>query len=246
MPRRGCPRAHGRRPGEQSGGAPHRAGAPAPARSVHRATRSRRRRPASGGIGGHLHLDDTVRVADRLAALQAIDMLHALHHLAPDRVLAVEKVAGRKADEELAVRRVRILGACHRAGSALVRRIGELGLEIGLGRAAGAGARRVAALRHETFDDAVERHAVIEALAGQLLDAAHMAGRDVGPELDHHAAMRQIHIDGVLGVAVRHRSSYLISFWTFSFTILSGLAGGSPLLIWSTHSMPLRTLPNTV
>ena len=51
-----------------------------------------------------------------------------------------------------------ILGARHADDAALERLVGELGLQVGLFRAAHAGAGRVAGLRHEAVDDAVERH----------------------------------------------------------------------------------------
>ena len=119
----------------------------------------------------------------RLAALDLVDVLHALDDLAPDRVLAVEERRVGEADEELAVGEVRALRARHRQRAAHVRLAVELGLQL-LARAAGAGAGRVAGLRHEAVDDAVEDDAVIEALARQLLDPRDMVGREVGPELD--------------------------------------------------------------
>ncbi len=51
----------------------------------------------------------------------------------------------------------------------------ELGFQVGLVAAAHAGAGRIAALRHETVDYAVEHHAVIEAFRckfGNTLDVA--------------------------------------------------------------------------
>ena len=55
--------------------------------------------------------------------------------------------------------------------------------------AARAGAVRAADLGHEAVDHAVEDDAVIESFARQLLDALDMLGREVGPELDHHASL---------------------------------------------------------
>ncbi len=52
--------------------------------------------------------------------------------------------------------------------------------------AAHAGAGRIAALRHEAVDHAVEHHAVIEAFARQFLDAGDMARRLAGQQLDRH------------------------------------------------------------
>ena len=64
---------------------------------------------------------------------------------------------------------------------------------------------RVAALRHEAGDDAVEHDAVVEAVAGQAGDALDMAGRQVGPQPDDDVAAggkRQGQ-----GFGVGHRSS---------------------------------------
>ncbi len=62
----------------------------------------------------------------------------------------------------------------------------EFGLEIGLVAAAHAGAGRIAALRHEAGDHAVEDHPVVEAFAGQRGNAFDMAGREIGAQLDHY------------------------------------------------------------
>ena len=42
--------------------------------------------------------------------------------------------------------------------------------------------------------------AVVEALTRQLLDAGDVLGREIGPQLDHDAAILQIHIKGILEV----------------------------------------------
>src|SRR5688500_476336 len=102
-------------------------------------------------------------------------MLHAFDHLAPHRILAVEEAAVVEADEELAVGAVRIACAGHRGDTADVRLAAELGPEVRLGRAAAAGAGRIAALRHEAVDHPVERNAVVKAFPGQLADPGDMA-----------------------------------------------------------------------
>lgn len=91
---------------------------------------------------------------------------------------------------------------------------GEFGLEIGLGRAAHAGAAgiemgaallaetHIAGLRHEAVNDAVEDHAVIVARARQFLDARDMAGGQIGLHLDHDFALGGFHDERVLGVLV--------------------------------------------
>ena len=47
---------------------------------------------------------------------------------------------------------------------------------------------RIAALGHEAGDHAVERHAVVEAAAGELRDPLDVAGREVGAKLDDDVA----------------------------------------------------------
>jgi len=51
-----------------------------------------------------------------------------------------------------------------------------------------ASAGRIAALRHEAGDDAMEEDSVIETLVGQRGDALDMPGRQVGPKLDDDVA----------------------------------------------------------
>ncbi len=48
----------------------------------------------------------------------------------------------------------------------------------------------VAGLRHEALDNAMKDHTIVKALLGQFLDAGHMVRREIGPKLDHNAAMR--------------------------------------------------------
>jgi hypothetical protein len=64
-------------------------------------------------------------------------------------------------------------------GAAGVRLFRELGFQVGLLGARGAGAGRIAALGHEARDDAVEDDAVVEAFLGQLGDAGDVAGGQV-------------------------------------------------------------------
>src|SRR5258708_541177 len=81
------------------------------------------------GVGRHGRLDDLVRIADRLAAFDLVDVLHALSDVAPGGVLVVEEGGVAEADEELAVAGIRIARARHRDGAAHVRLLVELGLE---------------------------------------------------------------------------------------------------------------------
>ena len=57
----------------------------------------------------------------------------------------------------------------HGHGAAQMRLLAELRFQL-LAGATHAGAGRIAGLGHEAVDDAMEHHAVIEALAGELLD----------------------------------------------------------------------------
>ena len=151
-------------------------------------------------------------ILHRLAALDLVDVIHALDDLAPDRVLAVEEAGIVEADEELRVGGVRVLGARHRAGAAAVVHVGELGLQVRLVGAAHAGAGRVevravglaeldvAGLGHEAVDDAVEHDAVIGAFARQFLDAADMAGSEIREEFDDDPALRGLHDERVFAI----------------------------------------------
>src|SRR6202012_244974 len=77
------------------------------------------------GVGRNLDLHHLVGIRGRLALLDLVDVFHARRHLAPHGVLAVEEVGVLEADEELATRRVGIVGACHRDGAAAVRLLAE-------------------------------------------------------------------------------------------------------------------------
>src|SRR5262249_56721584 len=67
-------------------------------------------------VGGDLQADDLVlrrgdhAVGIAVAALDLVDEVHAVHDLAPDGVLPVEEGGVGKADEELAVGAVGMLG----------------------------------------------------------------------------------------------------------------------------------------
>jgi hypothetical protein len=133
-------------------------------------------------------LDDLAGAGRRLALGQRVDVLHSALDLAPHGILPVEDARVVEADEELAVGAMRRLGARHRTGPADMRRLVELGHQIGLVAATHAGARRIAALRHEAGDHAVEHHPIIEPFLRQLGDPRDMAGREIGPQLDDHVA----------------------------------------------------------
>src|SRR6202022_4486747 len=130
------------------------------------------------------------------ASLDLVDELHARHDLAPHRVLAVEEVRVLEHDEELAARAVGIVGAGHRDSAAHMRLLREFGLER-VAHAARAGAGGIAGLRHEAFDHAMERDAVVLALARQLLDLLDVVGREIGKHLDDHTAVLEVDIEGV-------------------------------------------------
>src|SRR5271163_3416818 len=102
-----------------------------------------------------MRLDDLVGILHRLAALDLVDVVHAIGDLAPDGVLLVEEARIIEADEELAVGGIRACRARHRGGAAHMSFLVELGLEL-LATAARAGALRAAGLRHEALDHAME------------------------------------------------------------------------------------------
>ena len=77
--------------------------------------------------------------------------------------------------------------------------VGEFRRQV-LARAAIAGAGRIAGLGHEAADDAVEDDAVEEMLARQLLHPGDGLGGQIGAKLDHHPAIVEIHIEGVLEI----------------------------------------------
>eukprot|EP00284_Hemiselmis_tepida_P001262 CAMPEP_0174949892 /NCGR_PEP_ID=MMETSP1355-20121228/92715_1 /TAXON_ID=464990 /ORGANISM="Hemiselmis tepida, Strain CCMP443" /LENGTH=122 /DNA_ID=CAMNT_0016197471 /DNA_START=60 /DNA_END=424 /DNA_ORIENTATION=+ len=62
------------------------------------------------GVGSHFHADNLVRVPRWFSLGQLVDYVHTLADLTPDRILAVQEAGIVKADEELAVCRVR--GRC--------------------------------------------------------------------------------------------------------------------------------------
>ena len=115
-------------------------------------------------------------------------MLHAALDLAPHGILIVEEGRVGEADEELAVGAVGVARPGHRGDSADVRLLGEFRLEVAELGAAHAGPGRVAALRHEAGNHAVEGDAVVKAALGQRRDALDMVGRQVGPQLDDDVA----------------------------------------------------------
>ena len=64
----------------------------------------------------------------------------------------------------------------------------------------GAGAVRAAGLGHEALDHAVEGDAVIKALAGERLDALHMAGSEIGTQFDDDLALGGFEDECVFGI----------------------------------------------
>ena len=117
-------------------------------------------------------------------------------------MLAIEPLAAVERQEEL--RRVRV-GPCRghgeqpavREAQAAVVLILE-GLAVG-GLAALAGARRVAGLRHEVLDDAVEDAAVVVALEAELHKVAAGERRLLGPELHVERTNAGVQYDLALG-----------------------------------------------
>ncbi len=119
----------------------------------------------------------------------------AFDQFAERGVLAVEERGVAVADEKLAAGGIGICAARHGDDPALVGAVVELGLDGVAGAAcapmtflAGVLGERIAALNHETLDDAVETGAVVKSFLGQCLEIFDGLGRDVGPELNDHLA----------------------------------------------------------
>src|SRR5262249_49104795 len=66
---------------------------------------------------------------------------------------------------------------------------------------AGAGAVGTAGLRHEAIDDTMKRHAIVEAVAHQLLDARDMAGGKIRPHQNDDLALGSLQRQRILGIA---------------------------------------------
>ncbi len=73
--------------------------------------------------------------------------------------------------------------------------------------AARAGAGRVAGLRHEAVDHAVEHDAVVKPAPHQRLDLGAGVGRQIGPHLDDHPPERHVHVKRVFRVSRHRRAS---------------------------------------
>src|ERR1700678_3959566 len=94
-------------------------------------------------------LDDLVGIADGLATLDLVNVLHARNHLAPDGILAVKKGRVAEADEELRIGRIGTRGARHRDSATHMRLGVEFGLEVRIFRSPRPGSLRTTSLRHE-------------------------------------------------------------------------------------------------
>ena len=73
-----------------AGGRPHAVPVPPPVHRGDPRALTDRPAPSAAGIGGDAHLDDPIRIGRRLARGDLVDHVHALDHLAPHGVLAVE------------------------------------------------------------------------------------------------------------------------------------------------------------
>src|SRR3954468_13419580 len=171
----------------------------------------RRRRTPRGVSVRQLHplyhrVVDGLVARARLRALDRVDRVHPVRHLAEHRVLAVEPRRGvGRDDEELRAVRARPGGGHgQRAAHDLV--VVDLVLERVPG-AARAGARRVAALDHEVLDHAVEDHAVVEPVAGELAEVLHGHGRAIVEELDLDRAVVRVKRCAAHLLATSRRSS---------------------------------------
>ena len=140
-----------------------------------------------------LPLDGLAAIDRRLADL--LQHVLALDEMTKGGVVAVEVLRGIQANEELAARRIRVLGAGHGNDSGHMMALIEFCFHIMVGAAAsphrflaGVLAERIAALNHETLDDAMKSGAIVETIFRQLDEVGDRVRRDVGPEFDHHLA----------------------------------------------------------
>src|SRR5215469_6532712 len=159
-------------------------------------------------LRAHRRFDDFIGVLNRLAALDLVDVFHALNHLPPDRVLVVEKAGIVEANEKLAVTGIRIAGPRHRYRPAHMRFAVEFRLEL-LSGPTGAGSVRTARLRHEAIDDTVEDDTVVEPVLHQFLNSRDMPGRKIGPHLDHDVTFGGLQGQGIFRLC--HFSLSLLS-----------------------------------
>src|SRR5438309_3649944 len=127
--------------------------------------KSKRSTRMKAALAAEVRLYDFRRLVRRFTGSDRVNRIHPADHTADHRVIVVELRMRGEHDEELAVRA--ILAARPRCADAAAkeRHGGELGLEVGQVRPALARSLRVAALRHEAGDHAVEVEAVVEALA---------------------------------------------------------------------------------
>ena len=119
----------------------------------------------------------------------------AFDQFAEGGVLAVEESWVAVADEKLGASRIGIIRARHGEHTAFVGAFVEFRFDLVAG-AAGAPViflarifcQRVAALDHETFDDAVKTGAVVKTFLGEGLEILDRLRGDVRPEFDDHVA----------------------------------------------------------
>ena len=161
---------------------------------------------------GHavLHLSEErfggIRDGDGLNLITLSNGVHdvlTLGHFTEDRVLAIQMRGRKVGDEELAAIRLRA-GVRHAQDTrfAVLQRWVDLVFKL-VARTARARARRIAALDHEILDHAVELHAVIVAVLGEVQEVR-CRERHFGGE-DHDVDIALIRFDDdvdVLHVAV--------------------------------------------
>ena len=164
--------------------------------------------------------------------------------------MAIQEFRLSQADEKLAARRVGILRARHGQDTAHVRFLIKLCLNL-VARSAGApppfGAgifgQRIAALNHETFDDAMKGRAIIKALARQLFEILDGIGRHVRPECHHHFALSSFN-DGYFVCVCVHCILRLLPELVqhgFISTASTGCIGLSRAISRCSQHLPVRT-----
>src|SRR5439155_13931092 len=111
------------------------------------------------------------------------------------RVLPIEPRNRRETDEELRAGRIRIGHARHRDHAALMWVIVEFSFDFVAGSALSKAVLfrwifriRIAALNHESLDDAMKSCAVVKSRAGKFLKIFYCFRSGIGPKFDDHFA----------------------------------------------------------
>lgn len=128
------------------------------------------------------------------ADLQDVFQAFVIGRFSEDRVLSVQRRHRSEAEEELRAGGVGVVGAGHRQDAGHVLGGVELGGD-GVAGPAGAVAVGAAGLNDEAVNDAVKNDAVVIADLREADDVLHVAGGEIGIEVDRNAAHRRVEFD---------------------------------------------------